>query len=219
MLKKFYLFFGFAIAIACIVEVKGLAFTNTRRLPRGDAIGNFLLVVPTNNLQQQRRKWQNYRENSEKTTTQLSLSTSSCSGGSKEEEIAKLEEQLRRLKEEAEQEQQVSVAASGGTEEYATATSQAVTSIDGYVGRGPAKRPVKPTEEMLSEAWKEGDSASEQGGLGSTLTTVLGTIAFVVILGLFSQVPLGQEDLSKYQAIKTSTQLDLGDLNPVRSFD
>ena len=66
-----------------------------------------------------------------------------------------------------------------------------------------------------------GNNGDDEQGLGGTITTVIGTIALVVFLGLFSQVPVGQEDLSKYQAVKTpaTTQIDLGDLNPSRSSD
>ena len=40
-------------------------------------------------------------------------------------------------------------------------------------------------------------------------------LGFVVFLGLFSQVPIGEGDLQKYQDVKSSTsRIDLGDLNP-----
>jgi hypothetical protein len=131
----------------------------------------------------------------------------------KEDEIARLEEQLRRLKEEADAEERMSK----------ETTFVATTSPDDYVGRGPAKRPVQPMEEMLSETWKQGPRESSvtasQEGNGFPIPAILGAVALVVFLGFFSQVPVGQEDLSKYQAIKASTQIDLGDINPVRAGD
>ena len=150
-----------------------------------------------------------------------SSSTSSHGGrrltlaSSREEEIAKLEEQLRKLKEES-AEEPVAADMSLAAEEGEATESVALTSDD-YVGRGPAKRPVQPMEEMMSEAWKAQDdnSASEGGGI----TGILAAIALVVFLGFFSQIPVGQEDLTKYQAIKTSTSIDLGDINPVKAGD
>ncbi|CAB9513005.1 expressed unknown protein [Seminavis robusta] len=133
---------------------------------------------------------------------------------SKDEEIAKLEEQLRKLKEEEEE---------PVVEEETEEPAIVVTSSDDFVGRGPAKRAVQPMEEMLSEAWKDGGSSSssveETSEGGISIPAILASIAFVVFVGFFSQVPVGQDDLSKYQAIKTDTSIDLGDINPVRSGD
>jgi hypothetical protein len=69
---------------------------------------------------------------------------------------------------------------------------------------------------FLSERWKE-EEVSSEGGSGG-LTTILGVIGLAVVLAFFSQVPLGQEDLSKYSAIKApTTSIDLGDLNRARN--
>jgi hypothetical protein len=68
----------------------------------------------------------------------------------------------------------------------------------------------------LSEGWKEKE-ATESGGSGG-LTGIIGAVALVLGLIAFSQVPIGQEDLSKYSAIKAPTeQIDLGDLNRARN--
>lgn len=132
---------------------------------------------------------------------------------SRDEEIAKLEEQLRKLKEESDASEAV-------VEEPTTITEEEVApalNSEDYVGRGPAKRPVQPMQEMMSEAWKVEDdnSASEGGGL----STILAAVAVVLFVGIFSQIPVGQEDLTKYQAVKTSTSIDLGDINPIKSGD
>lgn len=132
----------------------------------------------------------------------------------KEEEIAKLEEQLRRLREETEAEDAMAkkeIEESGKLDE-----SRQVVSTSGgveYVGRGPAKRPVQPMEEMLTEAWKAEQAPKEEDS--GLLPKILGPIALFALLVALAQVPVGQEDLSKYQGIKSpTTQIDLGDLNP-----
>lgn len=82
---------------------------------------------------------------------------------------------------------------------------------------------------FLSEGWKEarsnydpGNTATrkrqeeEQGSLIGTVAKVAGGILALII---FSQIPLGQEDLSKYSAIKSgpaTSTIDLGDINSVK---
>ncbi|KAL3918813.1 MAG: hypothetical protein SGARI_007359, partial [Bacillariaceae sp.] len=115
---------------------------------------------------------------------------------SKDDEIAKLEEQLQKLKEAKE--------AEASTVE-ATSPSDQATEDEEEVDIGM----------FLSEGWKEKETA-ESGGGG--LTGIIGAVALVLGLLAFSQVPIGQEDLSKYSAIKAPTeQIDLGDLNRARN--
>lgn len=75
-----------------------------------------------------------------------------------------------------------------------------------------------PIAMFLSEGWKEKEAAeSSDGGGGGILITLAGVLAVAVGLAVFSQVPVGQEDLSRYSAIKAPTeQIDLGDLNRAR---
>lgn len=138
---------------------------------------------------------------------------------SREEEIAKLEEQLKKLKEEEEQGQgQILEQSSMDESSSVTTTTTTTTSSSDYVGRGPAKRPVEPMQEMMTEQWKASSSelASDEGN--NLVVNILIGIAFIVILGIFSQIPIGQEDLSKYSAVKNaSTGIDLGDLNPLQN--
>jgi len=167
-------------------------------------------------------------------TTTLSMSSendssnsnSNSRSNSKEEEIAKLEEQLKQLRQEAEQESGTAVVASSSQKQQqqkatveTVASSSSIGDTD-FVGRGPAKRPVQPQQEMLSEAWKETTTTADEkndSGIGGTIPSVVAGIAFLVLIGFFAQVPVGQEDLGKYQAVKTNTQIDLGDINPSRS--
>lgn len=109
---------------------------------------------------------------------------------SKDEEIAKLEEQLKKLKEEA------------TTEEIATPEVQELEE--------------SVSEELfLTEKWKESETEAKEGG---GLIGILGAVGLALFFALFSQVPVGQEDLSKYSAIKAPTeQIDLGDLNRSRN--
>lgn len=117
---------------------------------------------------------------------------------SKKDEIRELEEKLQKLKEEAK--------------------------VEEGSGFGQAGQDVKLNEEaiyteLLTEQWKESDP--EQKGevsIKQTAGTVLAALGLVVALGLFAQVPVGQEDLSRFSAINApTTQIDLGDLNRARS--
>lgn len=114
-----------------------------------------------------------------------------------DEEIAKLEEQLRKLKQEA---------SVGGSVEQEPGSDDS-TDLAG--------EEVVSEAMFLSENWKESDTAEseESGGI----SPILAAIGLAVVLAVFAQVPIGQEDLSKYSAIKAPTeQIDLGDLNRAR---
>ena len=71
----------------------------------------------------------------------------------------------------------------------------------------------EPFVEMLSESWRETEAERGDGGV---LAPLFGGILAVLAISAFSQVPIGQEDYSKYAAVKTSTEVDLGDLNADR---
>ena len=133
----------------------------------------------------------------------------------KQAEIAALEERLRLLKEEEEssdyavteetaEERRQKIMA----EAAATLTPDELEALD------------KINEEsddsiMFSEKWKEGDDAVDGEGIMGTIKTAGLVIGFIVFLGLFSQIPVGESDLQKYQGIKgSSSRIDLGDLNP-----
>ena len=111
-------------------------------------------------------------------------------------EIAALEERLRKLKEQ------------GGK------TSAIIADPDEDLPEGESEDSV-----MFSERWKEAKDGyltkqqdSSREGIGK-VGLVLG---FIVLLGVFSQVPIGEENLQKYQAVKgDSSRIYLGDLNPV----
>ncbi|KAG7371810.1 hypothetical protein IV203_017952 [Nitzschia inconspicua] len=127
---------------------------------------------------------------------------------SKDEEIARLEEQLKRLKEEKEAQEGLDASLQNGQVSVAATTSVA-----------EEEEEEVSIDMFLSEGWKEKEAVeSSGGGSGGTLTTLLGALALVVGIAVFSQVPIGQEDLSKYSAIKAPTeQIDLGDLNRARN--
>lgn len=112
---------------------------------------------------------------------------------SKEEEIAKLEEQLRKLKEENKTEQ---------TDVNSTEEKE--------------KSEVVPLDMFLTEQWKEQERVGSSSGVG--FSGILYAVAAVLALALFSQVPVGQEDLSKYSVGNSpaAEQIDLGDLNRAR---
>ena len=69
---------------------------------------------------------------------------------------------------------------------------------------------------MFSERWKEAKDKVEKKQQEETMGGIakIGlAIGALVLLGLFSQVPIGEEDLMKYQDIKGNNLIDLGDLN------
>jgi hypothetical protein len=144
--------------------------------------------------------------------------------------IARLEAELAKLKEEKE-DSEAPVAA--------VETPPPPPKPVGVIEKEPPKPVVEDEEEemleeasmdmFLSEGWKEARSgydpkktatatrqAEEQGNALGLLTKVVGGILAVV---LFSQIPVGQEDLSKYSSIKSApakVSIDLGDTNRVK---
>mmetsp|Transcript_31091 Transcript_31091/g.56344 ORF Transcript_31091/g.56344 Transcript_31091/m.56344 type:complete len:175 (+) Transcript_31091:53-577(+) len=123
---------------------------------------------------------------------------------SKEDEIRELEERLQRLKEESAKEQQVTTNTEEEEEEeeVVALNEQAIYT------------------ELLTEQWKENEAdASQEGGIMKSAAVVLATIGLLVGLALFSQVPVGQEDFSRYSTPTqaTTNKIDLGDLNRARS--
>jgi hypothetical protein len=120
---------------------------------------------------------------------------------SKEDEIRELEERLQRLKEESAKEQ-VTSNTEEEEEEVVALNEQAIYT------------------ELLTEQWKENEAdASQEGGIMKSAAVVLATIGLLVGLALFSQVPVGQEDFSRYSTPTqaTTNKIDLGDLNRARS--
>lgn len=113
---------------------------------------------------------------------------------SNDEEIARLEEKLRQLRETDEKQEEP---------------------MSNAVGVAVPNRLEEPFVEMLSESWREADPA-ENGESAGILAPLVGGILAIVMIAAFSQVPIGQEDYTKYSAVKTSTEVDLGDLNAVR---
>ena len=134
------------------------------------------------------------------TTTQL-LSYSN----EKQAEIAALEERLRQLKEDLQEEESPSKSTESDSEELDGMEGQTVDSI------------------MFSERWKEADTSvsslqNSEVRAGEVFGGIIkAALAFglVVFLALFSQVPMGGENLQRYQDLKgNSGRIDLGDLNP-----
>ena len=147
----------------------------------------------------------------------------SSSSSSKDDEIAKLEEQLRKLKEE-----KSPTAALEATETVSTSvTAVADQKLEEEI----------PISMFLSEGWKEGDNNNGNNGTiqnkqnnaeadkGGIIGNLLKALGVVVVLIALSQIPVGQENLSKYSgSIKSgenpaSTSIDLGDVNRVKNAD
>ena len=142
---------------------------------------------------------------------------------SREEEIARLEEQLRKLKKE-EQPLLSEVDIAKATAEATTLTEEEKSYII------PDKNTfdnVKAKDMLLSEGalieaklLSQDDGDDDAVSNGSPLSTVLAAVGAVFLLLLFSQIPLGQEDFSRYSVNAgpgaVTTSIDLGDLNPDR---
>lgn len=146
-----------------------------------------------------------------KTTTRTKkTSLRSSEGGDGEDtqaEIAALEERLRQLKEKEE------VAPSSSA--IAVETPAADEDDDEGMLEGETDDSI-----MFSERWKEAKDGyvtkQEEKSMGG-IAKAAGALAFVIFLGLFSQVPVGEESLQRYQDVKgSSSRIDLGDLNPVQ---
>lgn len=111
----------------------------------------------------------------------LSSETSGRSGGSnsRDEEIAKLEERLKLLKDQKERQSTTAVVVNQQQEEDEEEVS---------IGM------------FLSEGWKENEAERHDdanNNRGGALIGVLGAVTLAIFLAAFSQVPIGQEDLSK----------------------
>ena len=132
--------------------------------------------------------------------------------GTREDEIAKLEEQIRQLR--AEQEMS-SVTAK--EQESADAQVQKLVAEKRVLERVSGKDLLITEGTLISENLMETESA----GGGNIIVTALAVVAAAVFLFFFSQVPIGQDDFSKYSATGSAgtvtKTIDLGDLNPDKS--
>mmetsp|Transcript_3792 Transcript_3792/g.4089 ORF Transcript_3792/g.4089 Transcript_3792/m.4089 type:complete len:225 (+) Transcript_3792:3-677(+) len=129
----------------------------------------------------------------------------------KDDKIAKLEEQLRKLKE-----------------------GKDIDIIDKPVKQEEEQDEMEeiPISMFLSEGWKDGDKDNinddntkevEEGD--ATRGNVLKAIGAIIAVTLFSQIQIGQENLSKYSGTTKAgenpglTSIDLGDVNRVKNSD
>mmetsp|Transcript_17778 Transcript_17778/g.36799 ORF Transcript_17778/g.36799 Transcript_17778/m.36799 type:complete len:201 (-) Transcript_17778:276-878(-) len=147
------------------------------------------------------------------------------SGSNREEEIARLEEQLRQLKQEEQDsppvdENRSSVDTVNGQNEQEESVKQQL--IDSFTqSTSPAQqqklfvdRQVILSEQELVGVLEDDNADMTESG-GGFVTPILAVVGIVFLL-LFSQVPVGQESLSKYSATgaaSTVQTIDLGDLN------
>ena len=127
----------------------------------------------------------------------------------KMEQIAKLEAELRQLK--GEQKEEPAAPTTTVEEEDEEMLEEA--SMDMFLSEGwkEAREGYDPNNTATITRKNE-----EQGNLVGTVAKVVGAIVALVV---FSQIPVGQEDLSKYSAIKSGpakTTIDLGDTNRVK---
>ena len=115
----------------------------------------------------------------------------------KQAEIAALEDRLRQLRDEAEK-----IPLDLALDERDDIKAETADSI------------------MFSERWKVAEENNvikqEESRVGGIANIVL-ALGLVVLIGIFAQVPIGEESLQKYQAIQGNpSRIDLGDLNPIQ---
>lgn len=129
-----------------------------------------------------------------------STTTTRIFSSSREEEIAQLEEQLRRLKEEQ------------GESDEKEAVKSKLAEVDPRVLEKVQGKDMILTEQALYDGNFVEDQSTEGGNI---VQTALAAVVAVVFLIFFAQIPIGQEDYSKYSASPSATSrtIDLGDLN------
>ncbi|KAL7462332.1 hypothetical protein ACHAXS_002714 [Conticribra weissflogii] len=119
----------------------------------------------------------------------------------KQAEIAALEEKLRQLKQETNIDSMASYPESGSF------ASMELKDEDYSILEGESEDSI-----MFSERWKEAETMATEG---AGLMNVALALGFVIFLAIFSQIPLGEEDLTRYQGKQGDmSRIDLGDLNP-----
>ena len=138
-------------------------------------------------------------------TTTTTITTSTLFASRRDEEIAKLEEQLRKLKDE---------------EANAPSTTTTEESMNGEINAVEQRilEKVQGKDMILSERELYDSNIVEDQSTegGSIVQNILTAVAVAVVLGIFSQIPIGDEGLSKYSAQAgptVSRSIDLGDLN------
>jgi hypothetical protein len=147
-----------------------------------------------------------------RTQTLLPMSrvTSCRLSSSREEEIARLEEQLRKLKE--------GDVSEGSLEKTKSMTDEELQkyAVDERVLEKIRGKDMLLSESDLIEAQILDNE--EIPSFSGKLVPVFATLAMAVFLFFFGQVPVGQEDLSRYSVTgnTASKTIDLGDMNPNR---
>lgn len=125
---------------------------------------------------------------------------------SREEEIAKLEEQLRKLKEDSTVVEEEEAAVEPPKDDRVNQTGE------------PAMAAGKGDEFFFTEGDLDQQGILDSEGRDSNrLVTVGVAVAAVAFLAVFSQVPVGEENLQRYSSTAgSSSRIDLGDLNEER---
>ena len=128
-------------------------------------------------------------------------------GSKKEEEIAKLEAQLRQLREDENLAETSSIETEDDTlsvKEFEIARRR--------LEKMKGKDMLLTEQDLISGGLMDAEGLGISGGVFGIVAAVVA----VVFLLLFSQVPVGQENLARYSATGSSIikSIDLGDLNP-----
>lgn len=133
-------------------------------------------------------------------------STFLCSTN-RDEEIAKLQEQIRQLQEAKDE------PSSDLSNEQEQVASRLVDKRSAELERVRGKDSPFTEGDLIDANILEADDSSTS----LNLPLVLLGIGAVIFLGLFSQVPVGQEDLSRYSVAPPTQVIDLGDINPEKA--
>jgi biopolymer transport protein ExbD len=135
--------------------------------------------------------------------------SSKLSASSKEEEIAKLEEQLRQLRVDAPADDVNVVAAES------TKSEKEIIAVQRILEKVKGKDMLLSERELVDQELFLDQGLGDEAG-GSVLPAILAALGAAVFLFFFSQIPVGQDDWSRYSTTSgptTSTRIDLGDMN------
>jgi biopolymer transport protein ExbD len=134
--------------------------------------------------------------------------SSRLSNSSRDEEIAKLEEQLRQLRVDAPDDVVAPAAESTKSEKEIVAVQRILEKVKG-------KDMLLSERELVDQELFLNEGGESEGG-GGVVPAVLAALGAAVFLFFFSQIPVGQDDWSRYSTTSgptTSTRIDLGDMN------
>lgn len=181
------------ILLSSLVVASSFTTTNDVSFSRSSQRKSFISKQPQQQTQHRRR----------------TRRSSWLSASSRDEEIAKLEEQLRQLKVDA-PDDVVTDAAEAST----TKSEKEIVAVQRILEKVKGKDMLLSERELVDKELFLNQDIDSEGG--SVLPSILAAVGAAVFIFLFSQVPVGNDDWTRYSTTSgptTSTRIDLGDMN------